>query len=481
MGGKKHQGKELQLGFWNVARSTNQPEMQKNLDVMSAMNGGEEAVKELLENWPITGWCVAFFSDIVKCDTIDNNMCETFNGVVLDARSKPIITMLEDIRQYVMTRLAVKRDHVLKWKCECGPNIVTKLDKERKKCGKWHVEWNGGSRHEVYWDNLILHVREAYVVTLAEHVRSCRKWSKSGIPCQHAIASIAFSGLEPLDFISEYFRKEYYLKAYHNVVNPVKGREFWPLSEERTLLPPMVRRMPGRPAKKRKREPLEDKNKGRLKISRRGRVFKCSLCLAEGHNKLTCPQKKSTGGSTEHPQDVDISSVDTTANVASSQASHRGHFAAKRKQQKTATAIAPRPRRKITPNPAAPTHGLSEQIGQECLFRTNGKKTLAAENSAQTNIVTDGGRNQNKEFALKGKQDAPKGSTSTTLPHPTSGNIQILKGRYSGGFIIGRYSMSGRVSGSQNSTATAVNTAQEAQAALGTQQSMTIDAVKKNP
>lgn len=38
--------------------------------------------------------------------------------------------------------------------------------------------------------------------------------------------------------------------------------------------------------------------------------------------------------------------------------------------------------------------------------------------------------------------------------------------------------MSGRVSGSQNSTATAVNTAQEAQAALGTQQSMTIDAVK---
>lgn len=110
-------------------------------------------------------------------------MCKTFNGVVLDARSKPIIIMLEDIRQYVMTRLAVKRDHMVKWKCEYGPNIVTKLDKERKKCGKWHIEWNGGSRHELYWDNLILHVREAYVVTLAEHVCSCGKWSKSGIPC----------------------------------------------------------------------------------------------------------------------------------------------------------------------------------------------------------------------------------------------------------------------------------------------------------
>lgn len=47
---------------------------------MSSMNGGQEVVKELLENQPITGWCQYFFSDAVKCDAIDNNMCDTFNG-----------------------------------------------------------------------------------------------------------------------------------------------------------------------------------------------------------------------------------------------------------------------------------------------------------------------------------------------------------------------------------------------------------------
>lgn len=32
----------------------------KNLDQMSSMHGGQEVVKKLLENWPITGWCQAF-------------------------------------------------------------------------------------------------------------------------------------------------------------------------------------------------------------------------------------------------------------------------------------------------------------------------------------------------------------------------------------------------------------------------------------
>lgn len=96
-------------------------------------------------------------------------MCETFNGVIIEARSKPIISMLEDIRQYVMSRVVVKRSYALKWKANCGPNIVSKIEKERNNCGKWYVEWNGGAIHEVFWDNLMLHVRETYTVRLHDH------------------------------------------------------------------------------------------------------------------------------------------------------------------------------------------------------------------------------------------------------------------------------------------------------------------------
>ena len=95
---------------------------------MRNLKGGDKAVEELLEKWPIQGWCQAFFTSLIKCEVIDNNICEVFNGVILEARSKLVISMLEDIRQYVMTRIAVKRDYTSKWKGEYGLNITVKLE-----------------------------------------------------------------------------------------------------------------------------------------------------------------------------------------------------------------------------------------------------------------------------------------------------------------------------------------------------------------
>ncbi|XP_039133310.1 uncharacterized protein LOC120270379 [Dioscorea cayenensis subsp. rotundata] len=218
-------------------------------------------------------------------------MCETFNGIILEARHKAIITMLEDIRQYCMTRIVVKRENTAKWKSSCGPRICARIEKERVKSGKWQVEWSGGAKHEVFWDNLFFHAREGYVVLLENHNCSCRKWDKTGIPCQHALAALAFQGLDPLEYIAHWFKKETYLKAYQFPVNPLRGRAFWVTSEEGPLLPPIVKKMPGRPATKRRREPMEPRNKSKTNISREGRVMTCSICHTKGHNKARCAQR----------------------------------------------------------------------------------------------------------------------------------------------------------------------------------------------
>lgn len=289
--GKRHAGKEIQLQFWNTARSTNKVDMLMHLDRMRGLKKGTSVVEDLLENWPIEGWCCAFFNDVVKCEVIDNNMCETFNGVILEARHKAIITMLEDIRQYCMTRIVVKRENTAKWKSSCGPRICARIEKEREKSGKWQVEWSGGAKHEVFWDNLFFHAREGYVVLLENHNCSCRKWDKTGIPCQHALAALAFQGLDPLEYIAHWFKKETYLKAYQFPVNPLRGRAFWATSEEGPLLPPIVKKMPRRPATKRRREPMEPRNKSKTNISREGRVMTCSICHTKGHNKARCAQR----------------------------------------------------------------------------------------------------------------------------------------------------------------------------------------------
>ena len=51
-------------------------------------------------------WCKVYFKCKVKSGAIDNNMCERFNAWILSARNKTIISMLEEIRIKVMTRLA---------------------------------------------------------------------------------------------------------------------------------------------------------------------------------------------------------------------------------------------------------------------------------------------------------------------------------------------------------------------------------------
>ncbi|XP_039138799.1 uncharacterized protein LOC120276135 [Dioscorea cayenensis subsp. rotundata] len=164
--------------FLEHLRSTSLSEMQKQLDQTRKLKGGDKAVDELLEKWPIQGWCKAFFSEVIKCEAIDNNMCEVFNGVILDERGKPVIFMLEDLRQYVISRIAVKREYANKWKGNYGPNIVAKLEKEKQ------------------------------------------KWNKTGIPYQHAMAAIAFKGEDPVNYLAHWFSKETYLKAYESLVSP---------------------------------------------------------------------------------------------------------------------------------------------------------------------------------------------------------------------------------------------------------------------
>nr|KAJ0226615.1 hypothetical protein LSAT_V11C100021010 [Lactuca sativa] len=54
-------------------------------------------------------WSRAFFQIGRRCDAVENGLSESFNNIILDARKKPIISMLEDIRLYVMHRMCSLR------------------------------------------------------------------------------------------------------------------------------------------------------------------------------------------------------------------------------------------------------------------------------------------------------------------------------------------------------------------------------------
>jgi len=82
-------------------------------------------------------WSRSRFNTNVKCDTLVNNVSEAFNSMIVDARSKPIITMLEDIRLYMMNTWASNRLKVNSFEGSICPRIRDRLDKELQLTKYW--------------------------------------------------------------------------------------------------------------------------------------------------------------------------------------------------------------------------------------------------------------------------------------------------------------------------------------------------------
>ncbi|KAG5628324.1 hypothetical protein H5410_000041 [Solanum commersonii] len=74
-----------------------------NRKYMEALDQEDKAAREWFNNpnRPFQSWTRALFRTNTKCDMLLNNLCESFNMYILDARDKAIITMLEMIKKHV--------------------------------------------------------------------------------------------------------------------------------------------------------------------------------------------------------------------------------------------------------------------------------------------------------------------------------------------------------------------------------------------
>ncbi|KAK6779816.1 hypothetical protein RDI58_022000 [Solanum bulbocastanum] len=109
-------------------------------------------------------WSKSHFCEDVKCDTLVNNICECFNSMILDARDKPIITLLEKIRYMLMTRMQTNRDKSAKWSSDdICPRIKNVLCKSQaaaaeyipRKSNEWNYELIGASITDIWVVDLL--------------------------------------------------------------------------------------------------------------------------------------------------------------------------------------------------------------------------------------------------------------------------------------------------------------------------------------
>lgn len=115
---------------------------------------------------------------------------------------------------------------------------------------------------------------------------SCRYWELSGLPCSHAISAIYTVGKDLEEYIAPCYRVDVYDQIYNHVLQPVEGKESWPVASNPRPFPPIKMKQPGRPKTERRREEGE-KPKG-TKLSKKGIIIRCSMCGGQNHNKRKC-------------------------------------------------------------------------------------------------------------------------------------------------------------------------------------------------
>jgi hypothetical protein len=94
---KKHRAHEWQKKLWAVAKASNQQDF--NYYRANLAQETPEGAKDMMRTEPVH-WARAFFPVGSKCESIDNNLSESFNHAIVDARFYPIISMQEKIRYY---------------------------------------------------------------------------------------------------------------------------------------------------------------------------------------------------------------------------------------------------------------------------------------------------------------------------------------------------------------------------------------------
>ncbi|KAL5727700.1 hypothetical protein ACHQM5_000865 [Ranunculus cassubicifolius] len=331
---KRFSGAQLKQKFWAAAKSGTTQEFEYNIGQIQEIS--EAAATYLIGKHP-EAWCRAFFSYNSSCEAVDNNMAETFNSTIIEARGKPIIDMFEELRMYAIRRMQRKRHDMARWQDELCPKARLKLEKAKEDHCSWEVLHLGEDKFEVSSG------KQRFIVSLDLNQKTgectCRQWNLSGMPCRHSVAAILYMQDNPDMYVSKWFKVETYKKSYGFFLQPLNGEKLWSKQSGMHILPPIDKRMPGRPKKNRRKDPNEESKKSKAnstEISRKGRVMHCTRCTLPGHNAKSCkvpdaqlPQKTNMPGSKRgryYMPGVDISGIiksQATTSTAATKSSGR--------------------------------------------------------------------------------------------------------------------------------------------------------------
>nr|GMD92209.1 uncharacterized protein LOC109190596 [Ipomoea batatas] len=98
-------------------------------------------------------YCKAYFSTFPKTDLLLNNVCESWNGTILNFRDKPVLSMCEKLRIYLMTRMQKNRETIKSHTKKICPKICKLLEEEKDRACKYSTYKSNDNLYQVDDEN----------------------------------------------------------------------------------------------------------------------------------------------------------------------------------------------------------------------------------------------------------------------------------------------------------------------------------------
>ncbi|XP_019184805.1 PREDICTED: uncharacterized protein LOC109179765 [Ipomoea nil] len=115
------QGKAMKDALWTAAKATTVNSFREAMLELRKLD--EEAYQWLGDKHP-SEWSRSHFTPFARSDALVNNISESFNALIVDARKQPLIYCLESIRKLLMTKFFENKQKPVKWKGPFCPNIM---------------------------------------------------------------------------------------------------------------------------------------------------------------------------------------------------------------------------------------------------------------------------------------------------------------------------------------------------------------------